>query len=251
MTNNPFAQHGIAHLSPSTCNLFVGSQAAFVLSKCLKKGGQVGCAAFRGSASELGIAHGLSTGAPDDECIKVANDEFYRLSAMSQDPAKEKERAAVAEMVRVGLRELRPYGPPTSMQGRIEYKFEDVAVPFIGFYDFEWQNHKILVDLKTTHAIPSQIKTDHARQVALYVAAKGHDLDPRLAYVSTKKSAVYRLENVEEHVRALGKIGLAIQNFLSKSDDPMELASMVSPDVDSFYFKDPFVRQAVFEIWGM
>jgi hypothetical protein len=72
-----------------------------------------------------------------------------------------------------------------------------------------------------------------------------------LAYVSTKKSAVYRLENVEEHVAALGRIGLAIQKFLSISDDPMELAALVVPDVDSFYFNDPFARQAVFDIWKM
>lgn len=248
---NPFAAHGLEHLSPSTCNLFIGSPAAFVLQKCLKKGGQVGCAAFRGTATEHGIAKGLIEGASVDECIRAADDEFYRLSAMSQDPAKEKERAAVGDMVRVGLKELLPYGPPSSAQGKIDYQFEGLAVPFVGYFDFEWQNHKILIDLKTTHAVPSQIKTDHARQVALYVAAKGNDLDPRLAYVSTKKSAVYRLENVDQHVASLGKIGLAIQNFLSTSEDPLELASKVMPDVDSFYFKDPMVRQTVFEIWGI
>ena len=248
---NPFEIHGIPHLSPSTCNTYVGSPASFVLEKCLKQRGQVGCAAFRGTAVEAGIAHGLETGALDDECIRVANEKFYELSAISQDPQKEKERAAVADMVRVGLKELRPYGPPTGAQGKIEYRFEGLLVPFIGYFDFEWQNHKIIVDLKTTHAIPSKIKTNHARQVALYTAAKGHDLDPRLAYVSTKKSAVYRLENVEEHVATLGRIGLTIQKFLSISDDPMELAALVVPDVDSFYFNDPFARQAVFDIWKM
>lgn len=248
---NPFAAHGIEHLSPSTCNLFIGSTAAFVLQKCLKKGGQVGCAAFRGTSVEHGIAKGLMEGASVDECIRHAEDEFYRLSAMSQDPAKEKERGSLGDMVRVGLKELLPYGPPSSAQGKIDYQFEGLAVPFVGYFDFEWQNHKILIDLKTTHAVPSQIKTDHARQVALYVAAKGNDLDPRLAYVSTKKSAVYRLENIDQHVASLGKIGLAIQNFLATSDDPLELASKVMPDVDSFYFKDPMVRQTVFEIWGI
>lgn len=248
---NPFEVYEIPHLSPSTCNTFIGSPATFVMEKVLKMRGKVGCAAFRGSATEAGIAHGLTTGASDDECVKVANEEFDKLSALSQDPAKAKEQAAVGEMVRVGLAELRPYGAPTSTQGKIEYRFEGILVPFIGFYDFEWQNHKIIVDLKTTHAVPSKIKTNHARQVSLYVAARGKDLDPRLAYVSTKKSAVYRLEDVDHHVAILGKIGLAIQKFLSMTDDPLELASMVVPDVDSFYFNDPFTRQAAFEIWGV
>ena len=210
--NNPFAAHGIEHLSPSTCNLFIGSPAAFVLQKCLKKGGQVGCAAFRGTATEHGIAKGLMEGASVDECIRAANDEFYKLSAMSQDPSKEKERAAVADMVRVGLKELLPYGPPSAAQGKIDYTFEGLAVPFIGYFDFEWKNHNILIDLKTTHALPAKISTNHARQVALYTAAMGNENDPRLTYVTTKKCSTYRLENVSEHVKALERIGIAIQD---------------------------------------
>ena len=251
MTNDPFSAHGIHHLSPSTCNLFVGSQAAFILDKCLHRRGVVGAAAHRGTAVEKGVVYGLQTEATDEECVKVAKDEFWRLMVFSSDPAADKEEAAVPEMVRVGLKELRPYGKPTSAQGKIEYRFDSIAVPFIGYYDVEWANHNILVDLKTTHALPSKISTNHARQVALYAAAMGNEIDPRVAYITPKKSATYRVENVSEHVASLERIGLAIQRFLSISKDPMELAKHVMPDVDSFYFKDPMARQSVFEIWGV
>ena len=197
------------------------------------------------------VVHGLLTGATDDECIKVANEEFWTLTALSGDPARDKEQAAVPEMVKQGLKELRGYGPPTSTQGKIEHRFDGIAVPFIGFYDVEWANHNILVDLKTTHALPSKISTNHARQVSLYAVARGNEIDPRVAYVTPKKSATYRVEAVSEHVKSLERIGLAIQRFLSISEDPMELAQHVMPDVDSFYFKDPMTRQAVFEIWGV
>jgi hypothetical protein len=251
MNNDPFTAHGIKHLSPSTCNLFIGSPAAFVLDKCLKRKGQVGAAAHRGTATEKGVVHGLITGAGDEECIGIAKDEFWRLTALSGDPARDKEEAAVPEMVKIGLKELRPYGKPTSTQGAIEYHFDSIAVPFIGFYDVEWANHNILVDLKTTHALPSKISTNHARQVALYAIARGNEIDPRVTYVTPKKSATYRVENVSEHVASLERIGLAIQRFLSISEDPNELAKYVMPDVESFYFKDPMARQAVFEIWGV
>lgn len=211
----------------------------------------MGAAAHRGTAVEKGVVHGLETGADDAECIKVAKDEFWRLMVLSSDPAAEKEEAAVPEMVKIGLAELRGYGKPTSAQGKIEYRFDSIAVPFIGYYDVEWANHNILVDLKTTHALPSKISTNHARQVALYVTARGNATDPRVAYITPKRSATYRVENVSEHVKALERIGLAIQRFLSISTDPMELAGHVMPDVDSFYFKDPMVRQSVFEIWGI
>ena len=211
----------------------------------------MGAAAHRGTATEKGVVHGLVTGANDEECIGIAKDEFWRLTALSGDPARDKEEAAVPEMVKIGLKELRGYGPPTSTQGAIEYRFDSIAVPFIGFYDVEWSNHNILVDLKTTHALPSKISTNHARQVALYAAARGNAIDPRVTYVTPKKSATYRVDNVSEHVASLERIGLAIQRFLSISEDPHELAKYVMPDVDSFYFKDPMSRQAVFEIWGV
>lgn len=247
---NPFEIHGITHLSPSTCNTYAASPAAFVLNKVLKKRSEVGPAAHRGTATEAGIALGLTTGADDEACVKHANEEFWRLTAMSNDPRREKERAAVGEMVKVGLKELRPYGAPTSAQGKIELGIDGLLVPILGYYDFEWENHKILVDLKTTHALPSQIKIPHARQVALYVAAKHADgWSPRLTYVTPKKCATYALENVDEHLRALTNIGMAIQKFLSISDDPMELASMVVPDLESFYFNDSEMRQAAYEVW--
>lgn len=251
MRNDPFAAYGIQHLSPSTCNLFIGSQAAFVLDKCLKKKGQVGSAAHRGTSVEKGIVYGLETDASDEECIKIAKDEFWRLTALSGDPAREKEENAVPEMVKIGLKELRPYGKPTSTQGQIDYCFDSIAVPFIGFYDIEWANHNILVDIKTTHALPSKISTNHARQVALYALARGNEIDPRVTYVTPKKSATYRVDNVSEHVASLERIGLAIQRFLSISEDPLELAAHTMPDVDSFYFKDPMTRQAVFDVWGV
>lgn len=252
MSKNAFEKYNIQHLSPSTCNLFTSSPAMFVLSKCLKRNNPVGAAAHRGTAVEYGIAHGLMDHTITiNECRQVTMDKFKALTSMSGDPRLEKELAAIGDMVEVGLKELRPYGVPSSMQGKITYDIEGLDVPMIGFYDFEYAQSGILIDLKTTHALPSKISQSHARQVALYTAARGGNISARISYVTSKKSATYALENVTAHVAALGRIGLAIQRFLSVSDDPMELAAMVMPDTDSFYFSDPLTRQAAFEIWGV
>lgn len=251
---NPFESYGIEHLSASTCNMFASSPAMFVLTKVLKRPNVVGAAAHRGSAVEEGIAAGLKDHSLDPlQCAGIALDKFKTLTALSGDPRLEKEQAAVPEMVKQGLQALRPYGVPSAMQGEIRYEINGIAVPFIGFFDFEWDNgnRKILIDLKTTHAIQSQISNSHARQLALYHAAMGGQSDPQIAYVSPKKHAIYRLENPSEHVRALLKIGYSIQKFLSISKDPEELASLVVPDVDSFYFADPLTRKAAFDVWGV
>ena len=211
----------------------------------------VGCAAYRGSAVEHGLSQGLMHGASDEECVKAAGTEYWRLSALSSDPRREKEADAIPDMVRNALAELRPYGKPTSSQGFVEWKVDGLHVPLIGYYDFEWSQHNILTDLKTTHALPSKISVRHARQVALYNVARGGAIDARVTYITPKKSATYHLENAQEHARSLERIALAIQNFLSLSPDPVELSKYVVPDVDSFYFNDPITRQHVYEVWGM
>jgi hypothetical protein len=248
---NPFAKYGIEHLSPSQCNTFVASPAMYVMERCLKLRSNVGPAAHRGTAVEAGVVHALVNGASLEEAQALAKKEFQRLTALSADPRLDKESAAISDMVVQGLKELMPYGKPSSTQGAIKYHVEGLAVPLIGFYDMEWENHGVLTDLKTTHALPSKISTNHARQVALYCAARGDNLDARVTYVTPKKSATYRLENKREHVSALEKIALSIQRFLSISDDPHYLASLVVPDVDSFYFSDPIARQNAFSIWGL
>jgi hypothetical protein len=217
----------------------------------MKKRSQVGAAAYRGTAVEAGVVEGLLNGTSDEECAALAKAEFDKLTALSGDSRREKEAGAIGDMVKMGLAELRPYGKPTSTQGKIEYRIEGLMVPMIGFYDLEWANHGILTDIKTTHALPSKISTSHARQVALYCAARGTGLDARLTYVTSKKSATYHLENVDQHVQALGRIALTIQRFLSISDDPAELAAIVVPEVDSFYFADPMARKAAFDVWGL
>jgi hypothetical protein len=248
---NPFPAYGIEHLSPSACNTFIGSPAAFVLERLLNRKSKVGAAAHRGTSVEEGVVHGLVNGVSDDECVKVAQDTFGRLTALCGDPRLEKERDAVPEMVRQGLAELRPYGKPSSTQGKVSLDIEGLHVPMIGFYDVAWEDHGILIDLKTTHALPNKIKINHARQVSLYAACMGEGTDARLTYVTPKKVATYKLENVPEHVDSLKKIALTIQRFLSVSDNPLELASLLVPDIESFYFSDPAARQAVFEVWGV
>jgi hypothetical protein len=245
---NSFAAHGITHLSPSSCNQWAASPATFVLTRLLKRSSSVGAAAHRGTAVEDGIATGLRDPAASlADCVKVALDRFETLTALSGDPKLEKERDAIPGFVEFGLRELKPYGVPTGMQGRVELKFEGLEVPVMGYYDFRFGD--IIVDLKTSHSLASKISTSHARQVALYAAAER--AEGRVAYVTSKKTAVYKLENSEQHLKSLANIALSIQKFLSISTDPKELAQFVSPDIDSFYFSDPLVRQAAFEVWGV
>lgn len=220
------------------------------MTKVFGFSGQVGASAFRGTAVESGISHGIIDGAPLKECVDLARGEFARLSAFSTDPKKEAEAANVADMVKIGLEALLPYGRPTSSQGFVRAEVEGLAVPIIGYYDYMWADHGIIIDLKTSSRLTSKVESSHARQVSLYSHATKAD-DARICYVTPKKSAIYKVDNLAEHFKSLVRISLAMQVFLSKAQTKEELASMIVPDIDSFYYNDPLQRQRAFEIWGV
>lgn len=249
--NNPFEAIGLDHISASQCSLYASQPALWFMEKVLKLRSPVGAAAHRGIAVEDGVVAGLLDSAKSEqECADIASAKFRTLTALSRDPGREREGAAVPGMVINGLRELRPYGTPTKVQGKIGYEFDDLAVPLVGYYDVYWEQHGILVDIKTQLRLTSEIKTSHARQVSLYKAAISDNLDARICYVTDKKIATYGLDNYRDHLEALHKIALSIQLLLSLSDNPADLKGIFAPDVDSFYYNDPVARQNAFEVYG-
>ena len=223
----------------------------FVLERVLGKRQPVGAPAHRGTAVEAGIAAGLEDlNKPVEECIDVAVKAFDTASALSSDPRKEKYRDSITPMVITGLHELRQYGKPSGMQGFVEWKPDGLRFPIVGYYDFAWEDHGIVLDLKTTEALPSQIKIPHARQVALYASRSGN-LDARLTYTTPKKVATYGLENVKEHLNALHRIAMSVERFLSLSDNPDFFIGMTAPDLESYFWTTPQAKQAAFDIWGI
>lgn len=233
--------------SPSSLNLFCASPAMFVLEKVIGVRQQVGAPAHRGIAVEEGVSVGLlNPDASPASCVEVAFSKFDTLSALSTDARRADFRAAIPDMVGRALTELRPYGVPTRTQGFVEWRPEGLAAPIIGYFDFEWADHGIIIDLKTTEKLPSQNKIPHARQVALY--ASTDNMDGRLTYCTPKKIATYRVENIREHRHALHQIALRVEKLLSLSDDPEFFKGIIVPDLESFYWGGPN-RQLAYDHW--
>jgi len=237
------------HHSPSGCNLFAAQQSMWVAEKILGHKQPVSIAAHRGVGVEDGVTCGLKNlDQPVQDCIDVALTKYDTLTVLSGDPRRDKFRATIPDMVTAALTELRQYGTPTGMQGRIEMRYEGLTLPMLGFYDFEWAQHGILLDLKTSDKMPGQIKNGHARQVAHYT---GGNTEARIAYVTPKKLEVYMLENISEHRLALVAIAKRIEKFRKLSDDPQFFVDITVPDLDSFYWTPPAARALAYSIWGI
>ena len=247
--SNAFQRHGIHHLSASTINTFARQPALFVLEKLLKVRTSVGASAHRGTSAEAGIVKGLLE--PDaliEDCQAAALAEFDRRTALSPDPRKAKEREAVPGIVARAIPELRQYGCPDMVQTKIERTIAGVPVPFIGYVDLGWTEHGITLDIKSQLRLSSEISTDHARQVAIYIHGTNHE--GRVAYCTPSKIGVYRLENAARHMHDVTNIAKVMERFLSVSDDPKVLAGIVCPDLESYYYSNPMTAALAREAFG-
>lgn len=235
--------------SPSSLNLFTASREMFVLERILGIRQPVGAPAHRGTAVEAGVTHGLlNPDAPLEDCNNEALKKYDTITALSSDPRRQDYRDTIPAMVATALEELRPYGIPTGTQGFVEWRVPELNFPIVGYYDFEWADKGIIVDLKTTEKMPSAIKPGHARQVALYA---GDNVEARVSYITPKKRATYQLENKREHRAALVRIAQSVERFLALSDDPMFFVGITAPDLESFYWNNPASRQLAYEHWGI
>jgi hypothetical protein len=228
--------------------LFCECPSLFVLEKLLGQKQPVGAPAHRGVGVEDGITIGLlDPSASIEVCVAKGLESYDRVSALSRDSRREEYRKTIPGMVAEGLQELRPYGIPSGLQNWIEWHPEGLRYPIVGRFDFAFEQHGIVVDLKTTEKLPSKIKTPHARQVALY--CQGNQ-EGRLSYLTPRKRATYLLEEPAAHRAALYHIALACERWLALSDDPQFFVDITPLNADAYFFSDPAARTAAFETWG-
>jgi hypothetical protein len=246
---NAFERYGITHLSASSLSVFASQPALWVMERLMKRRGPVGCAAHRGSAAEAGIVMGLlDPAATIEACQAHALTEYDRLTALSGDPRRAKERDAVPAIVATALPTLREYGIPDGVQVKVERRLDGVPVPFLGFVDVRWSQHGMLLDIKSQLRLSSEISETHARQVALY--AHGTNDAAGIAYCTPQKIGIYRLEDAATHTAAMANIAKRLEAFLSLSDDPAKLCAAVCPDYGSFYWNEPHTRALGKELFG-
>lgn len=255
----PFDKHGITHLSASSINHFISEPAHWVMTRLLGKWSDVGAAALRGSAVEDGVNAGLfNSWLPVSECAKIARKSFHKRSFLNVDEKCLHELNNIDKYVEYALEEIRQYGEPASWQERIEIRIDGVEVPIIGFTDWRYDHHKLILDLKTTERMPSKIMDGHARQGAIYAMAfPGHDV--RFVYTKPSKTKatsravnVYPLTAAEvtQQFKAISQVAVRIRNFLSISTDAHELAGILAPNFESYWWNNKEARSLGAETYG-
>jgi hypothetical protein len=257
--SNGFSRHGIEHLSASSLNLWAAEPAIWAMERLLGHRSPPSAMMARGKAVEEGVHAGLTdTSLPVAQCIERALATYDREMTLNPDERRASERESIPGYVENGLIELRQYGIPSAYQDRVELRLDDVAVPIIGFIDWRFDEHGLIVDLKTSERLPSAISLSHARQGAIY--SRAHDnYGMRFAYVkptASKKDGraviVYELDRteVDRQLTALRQIALRLERFLNLTSDARELCGLIVPDYERFHWNNPVTRTRGQEIYG-
>lgn len=239
-TGAGFARHGITHLSASSLNLWTSAPDLWVAKYLHGHKQPFGPAPRRGQCVEQAVFDALH-GKPEDEAIARAVSRFDATFKNTTD-ATEKERALIEPMAQLAIAELRSYGPPEQPHGdeqqriQIRADFGDWSIPVIGFLDFQFPTHGLVVDLKTTTRIPSEMSAEHKLQRAIYDAATGNAA-VKFLYVSAKKTALLEDGDTAETL-AKAKAQIArLDRFLAAVDADTALA-IVPHNPSSFFWRD-------------
>lgn len=243
--SDPFARHGISHLSVSSLDLWVNEPALWVARYMYGIRSESGPSAKRGNAVEAGLNHALA-GASDDEAIEaaLANYALNVVGEITDDI--EAERANIPGMVRLAAQDLRPLGRPLTTQRRIEWRMDKVSVPILGFIDYEFD--EFILDLKSTLRLPSEPRKGHVVQVVSYGDALSKR--PALFYVTPKKRQRFNHEQMDaDGARwTLRRAAISLQVMLAVAADREEMANFMVPKFDDFRWDDP-AKKAALEIW--
>jgi hypothetical protein len=254
-----FEKHGVAHLSASSLNLWATEPAVWLMERLLGHRSPPSASMARGRAVEDGVHAGLMDAAlPAEACVKRALATYDREMTLNPDERRDSERTLIPGYVEHGVGELRQYGVPSAYQDRCELRLDDVPVPLIGFIDWRFDEHGLIVDLKTSERLPSAISLSHARQGAIYARAHGN-YGMRFAYAKPtagKKDGravvVYELEltEIDRQIAALREIALRLERFLALSTDARELCGLIVPDYERFHWTNPVTRARGAEVFG-
>jgi hypothetical protein len=240
LTNEPFARHGIDHISASSLRVFKDNLAVWIGRYLLKVPDEAGPRAWRGQAVEAGLDQALFYGASHDTAMSFVMRAWNERAQGLADDDTLKEQALLPAYLAQAMEALKDKPIPLTRQSRISITLPGIEVPLIGYTDYRWHDHG--VDLKTTARIPSQASPDHVEQMSGYMMATGIPFS--LVYASAKRWAVFDVTPMmaADGYDRLVESAHAMRSFLCKVEDGRDALTIVAPDYTSFYFTPPMIE---------
>lgn len=248
---NGFEKHGLTHSSISQINKWIAAPDAWVSHYLFGNRGSGSSAMWRGIFVEEAVADVITGRLDAQAAICKAIENFDNKIILDDDGSADKERNNIPLMTFLAVDALRPYGKPDLPEGYDQHKVsmtakgDDWSLDFIGFLDFRFPDHGLIVDLKTTMRMPSKMTIGHQRQRAFYSKASGNTA-VKFLYVTPKKCE-FKEDGDPTELMAEIKAHLSRQEKFLSMGDKETLRDIVPVNPDSFYWRgDEAVRTALY-----
>lgn len=256
MTMNGFEKHGIRHTSATSINKWIEAPCAWIAQYLYGRKSPFGAAAAAGTFTEQAITDIILNGMEAQEAITKAIGDWNTRFPLCFDESAIKRRDAIPSMVENALAELSHYGTPErapegNWNGQHEINIncngDGWVLPIKGYLDFWFPHHGLIVDLKTTFRMPSELSASHKRQAGIYSAAMGNQA-VKFLYVTPKKAGWLDAVDIQETLAEIKGVLNRQEKFLQLGDKEL-LKSIVPVNLDTFYWSDDLATRK--ELYGI
>lgn len=236
-----FINHNIKHTSASSINMWAEDPAAWVAKYLLAAKFTFSPAARAGVLAEDAVVAVLAKGMAEEDAVKYAVETFNKVHVFDRSEKTISRGEAIPGMVANALAELKQYGEPefdeNGKQKKIEIncRVDDWSIPVIGYLDFWYPKHGLVIDLKTSARMPSELSVTHQRQHAIYKAAMGNH-KVKFLFVTHKKMAIFEPEDTSGTLLQIKSILKRQDRFLRVGD--AETIKSIVPVINSYYWTD-------------
>jgi len=237
----------VSSVSASQINTFRACPAYWASTRLQNLYFPAGPAATRGQAIEEGVQRALMGATGNIEAAHALYDKAHPPVAggglnIGTDPVAT-QRAHIAPTIERALPMLQRYGAlaqPPGWRGQWEVVADHPIVPIKGFTDFAFPESGVIADLKTVTKLPTQMKSDHMIQMAIYATAcPGYTVD--VLYAAPTGARVFRMtpamvaKGWAQAVDAIDRM----DRMLQTASDLPSLFAMLVPNVTSIHWQGP------------
>ena len=268
-----FEKFNLLPFSPSRLNSFKNFPCGFVLRYIYEYDFPANEKMVRGSAIEHGIHYYLSNQNEKAELVDNINQSLYEEAkrtmfnyyddgtkfVLDQDKA-EKERSMLEPSFNIALNCLLDdnitFKGSDFVTSQMEVSTEILGVPFRGYVDFVFESEQLVtvIDLKSKSRL--QKNRSDILQQAIYKKAlrekyKDKAVDVSMLIVTPKKYEYVDILNTEKEMKEIEMSLISLANMMKICKTKDNVASLITPNLDDWYWSDKDKVLAREEIWGI
>ena len=268
-----FEKFNLLPFSPSRLNSFKNFPCGFVLRYIYEYDFPANEKMVRGSAIEHGIHYYLSNQNEKAELVNNINQSLYEEAkrtmfnyyddgtkfVLDQDKA-EKERSMLEPSFNIALNCLLDdnitFKGSDFVTSQMEVTTEILGVPFRGYVDFVFESEQLVtvIDLKSKSRL--QKNRSDILQQAIYKKAlrekyKDKAVDVSMLIVTPKKYEYVDILNTEKEMKEIEMSLISCANMMKICKTKDNVASLITPNLDDWYWSDKDKVLAREEIWGI